>query len=82
VLLYSVVESSLVLDVSGVDISPVFQEEVAEGGALYGIDETGAPVVVGAVDVGPVLHQVLDDLEVRHEARGPHGGSSPCPRRR
>lgn len=74
VFLYSIMQSSLVLDISCIHIGAVLQQKLAQVQALHRVYETGAPVIVGSVYVGAVFHEVLHDLQVGHEAGAAHRG--------
>ena len=76
VLLDGVVEGGLALDVLGIDLGPIAQQELAELDTLDAVDETGAAVVVWLLDVCVIIDQELDDVKVGHEAGGPHGGGA------
>ena len=75
-LLDGVVEGGLALDVLGVDLGSIAEEELAELDTLDAVDETGAAVVVWLLDVCVIIDQELDDVKVGHEAGGPHGGGA------
>jgi hypothetical protein len=50
-----------------------FKQETALNRLLpVPVDETGATVEVGLLNVGFVDHQKLHDVQVGHEARGPN----------
>ena len=70
-LLDGVVEGGLALDVLRVDVGAVDQEELAQLHRLDRVDEAGAAVVVGPLDVCVVRHQQADNVQVRHEAGRP-----------
>ena len=48
-------------------------QELAQVGALYRVDQTRAAVDVRLVHIGAVFDEVLDDVDVRHVARRPDG---------
>ena len=76
VFLYGVMESSLALNVLSVHPGTGSQEELAELHTLDAVDETGAAVKIWFLDVGIVVHQQLDDVQMGHEAGGPHRGGA------
>ena len=49
-------ESSLALDVLCIDVGPVLEQELTQLDALYAVDQAGASVVVGPLDVRIVGH--------------------------
>ena len=51
-----IVESSLALDVLCIDVGPVLEKELAQLDALHAVDQAGASVVVGPLDVRIVGH--------------------------
>ena len=56
--------------------SQIAQQELAQLLRLDRVDETGAPVVVGLLNVSIGLHQDFDNVEMGHVAGAPHGGGS------
>ena len=51
-----IVEGSLALDVLCIDVGPVLEKELAQLDALHAVDQAGASVVVGPLDVRIVGH--------------------------
>ena len=49
-------EGSLALDVLCIDVGPVLEQELAQLDALHAVDQAGASVVVGPLDVRIVGH--------------------------
>ena len=50
-------EGSFALDVLCIDVGAVLQQELAQFHALDAVDEAGAAVVVGSLDVSIVRHK-------------------------
>ena len=75
-LLYSIVQGSLALNILSIDIGSVAEEELAELHTLDAVDETGAAVKIWFLNVGIVVDQELHDVEVGHEAGGPDGSGA------
>ena len=50
-------EGSFALDVLRIDVGAVLQQELAQFHALDAVDEAGAAVVVGSLDVSIVCHK-------------------------
>ena len=75
-LLNGVMKCRLLLVILSVDLCSVFQQELAQLLRLDRVDETGAPVVVGLLNVGIGLHQDFDNVKMGHVAGAPHGGGS------
>ena len=67
-LLDRVVEGGLELDVLRVDVGARFEQELAERDGLDRVDQAGAAVVVGSLNVGGEPDEQPDDFEVCHEA--------------
>lgn len=63
-----IVESRLVLYITGVDLSTVLEEVQAQLDALHGVDETRTAVVIGFKDVRTAADEERNDLQMRHEA--------------
>ena len=69
-------EGSFALDVLCIDVGAVLQQELAQFHALDAVDEAGAAVEIWFLDVGVVVDQELHDVQVGHEAGGPHGSGA------
>ena len=52
----SIVEGSLALNVLCIDVGPVLEKELTQLDALHAVDQAGASVVVGPLDVRIVGH--------------------------
>ena len=61
-------EGSFALDVLRIDVGAVLQQELAQFHALDAVDEAGAAVVVGSLDVSIVRHKQFNNVKVSHEA--------------
>ena len=52
----SIVEGSFALNVLCIDIGPVLEKELAQLDTLHTVDQTGATIVVGPLDVRIIGH--------------------------
>ena len=69
-------ERRLPLDVLGVHLGSIAQQEFAQLDTLDAVDEAGAADVVGLLDVSIVVDQELHNIEVSLVAGGPQGGGA------
>lgn len=66
-------QSSLILYIRGVNVGTVLQQKLTQLQTLHGIYQASAAVVVGPIDVGPVLDEILHNFQVSHETGAAHG---------
>lgn len=70
-LLNCVMQSGLLLNVFGVDVGAIFEQQFAQIDRLNGVDQTSASILVLFRDVGSVFDQEFDHFVVGHETGGP-----------
>lgn len=71
-LLYRIVQCRLVLYILGIHIRTLADQEHAQLHRLHRVDQTRAAVEVRAPNVRPVDDQMVDHLQIGHEARTAH----------
>lgn len=71
-LLNRIVQRRLILNVARIHVRPPADEVRAQRHRLHRIDQTGAAIEVGLLDVGAILDQAHHHIQMGHEAGAAH----------
>ena len=72
--LNGIMQSSLALDILSIHLRTVSQQELAQLDTLNTVYETSSAVKIRFLYIRIIVDEELDNVQMSHEAGGPHGG--------